>query len=138
MKVRTANQNRRLLEASKLNYSGTELEQRLKAYSLLDQPNGTHGIPFGAGGLGINGAAGPDMMHQYLLGIMKRCWQNFKKLLMLQPKWKDRADILDTRFDNFNSRHSGVCATVSTAVAQIIISGCCRPYYASPKLQWHL
>ena len=106
---RSAKDNMKLLASFKLTYAlqAVALEKRLKAYSLLDHPNGTHYLPFGAGDMGINGATGPDLMHQYLLGIMKRTWENFKKLLMLQPDWKDRADRLDTRFDNFNSRHSG-------------------------------
>ncbi len=84
----------------------TKRDEALK-YSLVDVDNGTIDIPFGGEGLGINGASGIDLLHQFLLGIMKRTWRNMRKLLEKQNDVAKRTAELDSRFNRFKSRHPG-------------------------------
>jgi hypothetical protein len=69
------------------------------------------GVPFGGEGLGINGAAVPDMLHQYLLGVLKRAFESTKDLITSCAKVNGTASagsrfrILDQRFKGFTPRH---------------------------------
>lgn len=115
LRTATWNEEKRAAIVRDTFHNATQLEKRLKELSLSAGPiGGLSGIPFGCGGQGVNGAAALDMLHQYLLGIMKRTWKNFKKLMNLhKTNVRKREGALEQRFAMFNYRHSGWCKSVA-------------------------
>ena len=92
----------------------TELEKEFQGRSLRNINNGTWGAPFGGEGRGINGAAVPDMLHQYLLGVLRNAVRYVKEAIKAHGRTKgtrsakQRFAVLDARFREFNTRHQGI------------------------------
>lgn len=70
-----------LLRGSK-GLTNTQRAQGFSKLSVLNVNSAFTDVPFGAQPYGINGAAQPDVLHQYLLGIMKRLVVNVLKLIV--------------------------------------------------------
>ena len=70
-----------LLRGSK-GLTNTQRAQRFSKLSILNVNSAFTDVPFGANPYGINGAAQADVLHQFLLGIMKRLVVNLFKLIV--------------------------------------------------------
>ena len=113
--VRTAEDNMNIVAdlKSKLpNMSKKEVEASLKEVSLSCLHNGLWGAPFGHPvELGVNGAALPDMLHQYLLGILKKAFTYTLSTIKYYGSQKGnlptklRMIELDKRFKTLNVKH---------------------------------
>ena len=112
---RTADQNRDLAGHVKGgDMTPTDKESYLKDLSLspgLDKvDNGTWGAPFGyPPAVGVNGAAVPDMLHQYLLGLLKTAVTLTKATIKFTAgdrAYKKKLKELDRRFMALNHRHN--------------------------------
>ena len=103
-----------IVEALKANLPKTkqDLEAELKAVSLATLDNGLWGAPFGyPPEVGVNGAAVPDMLHQYLLGLLKKAVEytlstvRYYGSIKGLRKTKQRLMELDRRFKTLNVKH---------------------------------
>ena len=116
--VRTADQNRALGApwrelAEKKGKNVGKVENELRALSLAHGENGIWGVPFGLESVqrGINGATAPDMLHQFLLGLMKMAFVFTLKAIKEHGKKKGTRSVtlrlqeLDRRFSVFDTRH---------------------------------
>ena len=100
-----------------------DITKALTGLSINPVRNGTWDAPFGVERVGverenrgINGAAVPDMLHQYLLGLLKSSLEFTKHAISWHGRQgrekgtlskKDRMQTLDARFQEFNDRHAG-------------------------------
>ena len=122
--VRTAGSNRlrsrkwrhQLQALPKGSQTPGEVTKGLTALSLNPVRNGTWDAPFGVEDRGINGAAVPDMLHQYLLGLLKSSLEYTKLAIAWHGRQgrekgtlskSQRMQTLDMRFQNFTDRHAG-------------------------------
>ena len=70
-------------------------------------------VPFGdtRNNSGIFGSTPPELLHQYLLGIMKYCWLWTQKYVETHAVNSRASIIIEERFARFNCRHEGMPRT---------------------------
>ena len=112
--LRTAEKNKKLAERARVgDMTVQDKESFLMEYSLsselLNVANGTWGAPFGyPPEVGVNGAAVPDMLHQYLLGLLRTAVTLMKSTIKFTAGklYKRKLKVLDRRFMALNNRHN--------------------------------